>query len=248
MATALVRRSLPLPPKVQTMRRYVALLIAGAALIAAACHDSVAPGESTAHMPSLSVMPSGPNVSSARANPQVEAGASTFYVRLNPKGGIVRVGAFVVMYPHDAVCDPNRSGYGPDEWKKPCPTLGRPITLRARFWTEDGVAYADFAPDIRFDPSKTVTLVTYVPDIRDLTLTDAMRSQYAINYTVSDGTTRFFVDEAIDPALATVFGTTGGKANGWAWRRIYHFSGYYVRSGRACDDSDSECSGGGELY
>ena len=248
MATALVRRSLPLPPKVQTMRRYVPLLIAGAALIAAACRDSAAPSESTIQAPSLSVMPSGPNVSSARANPQAEADASTFSFRLSPRGGIVRVGAFVVEYPRDAVCDPNRSGYGPDEWKRPCPTLGRPITIRARFWTEDGVAYADFAPDIRFDPSKKVTLVTFVPDIRGMTLTDAIRAQYAINYTVSDGTTRFFIDEAADPALATVFGTRGGAATGWVSRRIYHFSGYYVRSGRACDDSESECSSSGDLY
>ena len=196
----------------------------------------------------MTVMPSGAHVSSARVNRQVEDNAGTLTFTLSPWGGMVRIGAFTVFYPASAVCDPNRSGYGPTEWQKPCPTLRRPITIQAKFWVDAaGVAYADFSPDIRFDPSKRVTLLTYIPDVRGVTLTDAIRAQYSISYTVSNGQDRFFVDDgATDPALATFFGTQrDGSANGIAWRRIYHFSGYYVRSGKACDESDPECSDSG---
>ena len=176
------------------MRRYVPLLIAGAALIAAACRDTVAPRDSGVASRPVAVMPSGSNVSSARVNRRAEDNASVEIFTLDPRGGTVRIGAFTVIYPKDAVCDPNRSGYGPSEWKKPCEAIRRSIHMRAKYWVdEDGVAYADFSPDVRFDPSKSVKLVTYIPDIRGLTLTDAIRAQYEINYTVSNWQQRFFV-------------------------------------------------------
>lgn len=228
------------------MRRYVPLLIAGTALIAAACRDSTSPPQATPAR-TMSAMLGGSNVSSARANDRAEGKAATFNFQLNPEGGSVRIGAFRLDYPAGAVCDPNRSGYGPDEWKKPCIVLDRTITLRARFWSDNGTAYADFSPDIRFAPDKQVALVTMITDLRNVELTDALRAQYAIGYTLREGTTRFFVDEsANDPSLATVFGLNpNGTANGWAVRRIYHFSGYYVRSGKWCEtgSSDPECGG-----
>lgn len=237
------------------MRRYVPLLIAGAALIAAACRDSVSPSGSTQASnatSAITALTSGPYVSSERANPRAEANGTTFKFTLSPYGGFVRLGAFVLAYPNNAVCDPNRSGYGPAEWANPCPTLGRPITIRVKTWMQDGVAYSDFDPNIRFDPAKRVTLTTFVTDIRNQTLTDAMRAQYAIGYTLSDGTTRFFVDEAAsDPSLGTYFWLkSDGSASGFATRRIYHFSGYYVRSGKYCDELslDPECTGGIGLY
>lgn len=252
MATAFVRPRLSRHQDQTQMRRYVPLLIAGAALIAAACRDTIAPNDSAATSRPMVAMPSGAHVSSARVNRRAEDNASVLRFRLDPTGGMVRIGAFTVIYPRNAVCDPNRSGYGPDEWQKPCETLRKPIVMQAKFWVdEQGVAYADFSPDIRFDPSKKVWLVTYIPDVVGVTLTDAIRSQYSINYTVSIGQERFFVDDgAIDPALATAFGTQrNGTGNGYAWRRIYHFSGYYVRSGYACDSSDPACSDtGGQVY
>jgi hypothetical protein len=236
----------PLLLRVNTMRRYVPLLIAGAALIAAACRDLIAPGGSAARQSAaVSLVTRASNVTTASANSGAEARGNTSRITLSPRGGFARIGAFVLVYPSDAVCDPNRSGYGPSEWQKPCPILGRSVTIRARSWTEDGVAFTEFTPNIRFDPSKRVTLNTFIPDIRHQAVTDPLRAAYAIGYTMSDGTTRFFVDEtASDPSTATVFGAgADGTATGFAQRRIYHFSGYYVRSGRACDDSSigGEC-------
>lgn len=235
------------------MRRYVPLLIAGAALIAAACRDAISPsGSSSKTTSAITALSSGQYVSSERANPRAEAKGNSSTFTLSPFGGFVRLGAFVLSYPANAVCDPNRSGYGPTEWNKPCPTLGRPITIRVKTWVQDGVAYSDFDPNIRFDPAKRVSLTTFVTDLRDKTLTEQLRSAYAIGYTTSDGTTRFFYDEAAsDPAMATYFWLkTDGTASGFATRRIYHFSGYYVRSGKYCDELslDPECSGGMGLY
>ncbi|HJQ21630.1 MAG TPA: hypothetical protein VJ867_14880 [Gemmatimonadaceae bacterium] len=232
------------------MRRYVPLLIAGAALIAAACGEMTSPSGTSTSTRAMAVVPSGPNVSSARANRTTEDNGTTTRLVLWPGGGFALIGPFILTYPANAVCDPNRSGYGPDEWKNPCSTLRTPMVLQAKFWTDNGVAYAEFTPDIRFDPSKTVSLTTFIRDIRGQQLTDALKAQYSVGYTLRTGDTRFFVDESYDDAsVQTVFGVRpDGSASGWARRRIYHFSGYYVRSGRVCDDSDPTCSGGTGLY
>jgi hypothetical protein len=115
-----------------------------------------------------------------------------------------------------------------------------------KFWVEDGRTYADFSPDIRFEPSKSVVISARVPSLRGQEITDALRQEYSLGYTrVVDGI-RYLIDEAAtDPSLATVFGTDwSGNANGRLSRRLLHFSGYYVRSGRTCDDTSGDCSDG----
>lgn len=228
------------------MRRYVPLLIAGAALIAAACRDAIAPSASSSESRALVALTQGPNVTSARADHHAESEATAFTFTLNPNGGWTRVGDFLLVYPERAVCDPRRSDYGPDEWDKPCPSLKRPISIRARVWTQDGTSYAEFHPNIRFDPEKEVRLFTVIPVLRGQVLTDDLRSQYKIGYTLSNGTTRYFVDEGADDSdLETYFYTKDGKATGLASRRILHFSGYYVRAGYYCEygSTDPNCTG-----
>ena len=226
------------------MRRFVPLLIAGAALIAAACRDSIAPTRSSneSDLPTLTTL-AGASVSSARANDRAESKAQTIVFRLSANGGVARIGAFYLFYPSHAVCDPDRSTYGPSEWNNECQTLNRSVTIRARFWVEDGRTHADFEPDVRFSPDKRVYLTAYVPEIRGLEVTDALKSQYGIFYSTRQGNTRYFVDEAMtDPDLVTVFRERNGTATGGLVRRVKHFSGYYVRSGRVCDETAPDCS------
>lgn len=214
------------------MRRYVPILIAGAALIAAACRDAIAPSRASSEARSLVALTQGPHVTSARADHAAESKGTTFTFRIDPEGGSTRVGGFTLVYPSRAVCDPERSEYGPDEWDEPCRTLDRPITIRARAWVQDGVSYVDFRPNIRFHPEKEVRLFADIPALRGRVLTDALRSLYSIGYTLSNGNTRYFLDEgAEDSSLATFFDTKDGKATGQVSRRILHFSGYYVRAG-----------------
>ena len=227
-----------------SMRRYVPVLVAGAALIAAACNEPVAPvaqPEAASYVPIVSA-----NVVAERANMWAIEQAGTFVFTINPWGGTAKIGVYNLSYDANAVCDPATSEYGPSEWKKSCSTLTSPITITAKFWVEDGRTYADFSPDIRFEPSKNVVISARVPSLRGQQITDALRAQYAVNYTrVVDGI-RYLIDEAAtDPTLATVFGVRwDGTASGKLSRKLLHFSGYYVRSGRTCDDSTGECTDG----
>jgi hypothetical protein len=65
-------------------------------------------------------------------------------------------------------------------------------------------------------------------------------------YMAVRGSNLYLIDDAWnDPALATVFGVIDGVATGNLSRRIYHFSGYYVRTGDTCDETlgDGVCGG-----
>ena len=229
-----------------SLRRYVPLFIAGAALLVAGCGDSTAPTRlsNASAIPTLSALGGGPRSSSARANHEAYNAAATIRFTISSEGGRAQVGRFTLTYPAHSVCDPATSGYGAGVWTNACATLSEPITITARFWMEDGRTHADFSPDIRFDPSKNVTLTAIVPEIRRQKITDEIRAQYAIWYSTVVGDTRYFIDEAaLYPELATVFTERHGMASGNLIRRIYHFSGYYVRSGR-CDESGDGCGGG----
>jgi len=229
----------------RSLRRFVPLLIAGAALIAAACSESVAPTrpQVQSNLPTLTSFGNA-LVSSARANDRAESKAETFTFRISQSGGMAKIGEFYLVYPARSVCDPDRSGYGPGEWDVDCPTLNRAVTIRAKFWVEDGRTHADFEPDIRFAPGKNVYLTAFVPEIRGREITDALKAQYGIFYSTRQGNTRYFIDEAVsDPSLATIFGERNGLASGRLTRRVKHFSGYYVRSGRVCDESSADCGG-----
>ena len=223
------------------MRRYVPLLIAGAALIAAACSDSVAPTRSP-NESTLSALDGGSYA--IRGNRREESGAKTVVFDLRPQGGTVRLGGFILRYPANAVCNPSTSGYGPEFWQTPCETLNESISITAKVWVEGGRTHADFSPDIRFDPSKDVLMSVKNRDIKGDTPLASWQSDYGIWYSARVGDERVFINDAIDnPELATVFETSRrGRATGWATRKIWHFSGYYVRSGRVCDDDGGDCS------
>ena len=222
-----------------SMRRYVPLLIGGAALIAAACSEPVAAPAAKAPVAKAPVLMTWEPVKMAFYD---LAGIYTF--TLDPQGGEAKVGQYTIAYDANAVCDPATSGYGPSEWKKSCETLTEPLTITARFWIEDGRAHADFTPDIRFSPNADVTLSGVVPSLRDLELTDEVKDRYSVGYTRVANGLRYFINEAAsDPSLATFFAERDGRATGFIRRKLLHFSGYYVRSGRICDDGGM-CSDG----
>jgi hypothetical protein len=227
----------------QDMRRFVPLLIAGTVLIAAACSDSsVAPTRST----SVSLF-NGPAAPASLLSTEVLAKTYTFTI--SPSGGSVKIGGFRLDYPANAVCDPATSGYGPEYWLADCSTLSQSITMTAKVWYSDGQAMADFSPNIRFRPDAQVMLSTKRPKLVGQAMTDDLKRAYSMLYFKMVDGARYTVDEAAtDGELATKY----DNGNGWVWRRIRHFSGYYVRSGEACDESggDPTCVGGavGMMY
>src|SRR5437867_227982 len=141
----------PLPGR--SMRRYVPILIAGAAFIAAACRDSIAPTRS------VGLSRVGVPVAYSYAAP-VDIKTKTQTFTLDPAGGVVKVGDFQLDYPANAVCDPATSGYGEETWELPCETLSEPITITATYWWVNKTAFVDFQPDIRFAPDKEVFIST----------------------------------------------------------------------------------------
>lgn len=221
-------------------RRLAPLLIASAAVIAAACSDAVAPTRSTTE-PGVSTVaaPGGSPAYAKHANNGAEAGAQTIVFKIFPQRGTAKIGGFTLIYPDRAVCDPGKSGYGPNEWKKDCAPLRGAITIRGKVWVEDGKTLVDFSPDIRFDPSKTVYLATIIPNIVGRPLSEVLLENWRIGFWTRQGNDRtFFDDGSGDLDLATIFGTSATdptRANGWAKRRVYHFSGYFVREGIWCD-------------
>lgn len=227
------------------MRRYVPLLIAGAALIAAACSDSVAPTRSAneSDLSTLSALGAGAGSYGIRGNKREESTAKSFSFQIRPQGGTVRVGGFILRYPAHAVCDPSTSGYGPDTWKNSCQTLNQAIAVTAKVWVESGRTHADFSPDIRFDPSKDVVMSVKIRDIKGDVPQADWADKYGIWYSTRIGDERFYINDAEgNPELASVFETSRkGRATGWVSRKIWHFSGYYVRSGRVCDEASPDC-------
>lgn len=215
------------------MRRYVPLLIAGIAMIAAACRDSIAPTRSGS-VPRLESF-GAPVAFTRLVNPYVQTRVLTFTI--NPDGGSVRIGDFRLEYPANAVCDPATSGYGPDFWELPCETLNEPITITATYWWDSDAkeAYVDFSPDIRFAPDKEVFLGTK----RGAQNEDDLLA-YTMYYFKTIGDIRYFIDEAaVDPDVVTKHEFSSKRV----WRRVKHFTGISLSSGMLCDETagDPDC-------
>lgn len=210
------------------MRRFVPILVAGAAFIAAACRDSIAPTRSVG----LQTF-GGPVVFSVAVNHDVQTKTTVFTI--DPAGGRVKVGDFWLDYPASSVCNPETSGYGPETWELPCETLDAPITITATTWREGQVSYVDFSPDIRFAPDKEVFLST------KRKAKDAEEFQsFHMWYFVTVGETRYTFDEAaVDQTVQTQREFSSKRV----WRRVKHFSGISLSSGEPCDETmgDPEC-------
>jgi hypothetical protein len=209
------------------MRRYVPLLIAGSALSAAACRDSVAPTRSEAPT-TIASLGGGPNSIAALVGRSEDANSQDVRFTIRADGNTVKVGEFTLVFDANAVCNPETSGYGPAYWQQPCTPLGKDFVINARVFTAAGQSFVEFHPDIRFNPAVDVEISTVRRDIVGEPLSLQLIMKYGIWYTTKVGDTRFYVDEAFyDPTVATHFDTTTGKV----WRSMRHFSGVVIRTG-----------------
>jgi hypothetical protein len=136
--------------------------------------------------------------------------------------------------PAHAVCDPTTSTYGPTEWDKPCDVARNTVAVKAKAWLDkDMHPHVDFEQHLRFVPSANpaqwvmITFTDY-----SASFTPGSQILYCASPTSS------CVDESkSDPTMATV----KDPVTGHVVRRIKHFSGYNVFSGR-CDATDPSCS------
>lgn len=178
--------------------------LAGLLLIAAAgCRDAAGPASAP---PALA---SGPG--------SAGSGSAAFTVYAATPSTFV-LGEHKIKFDANAVCDPATSGYGALAWDQPCaPAAATRIT--ATWWTDErGHPRIDFQPALRFNPAARVVLALMDKQA-------AGDSTYRIVWVDEQGA---LVDEAAqDTSVATHLATSG-----YLYRRVKHFSGYTVSTGR----------------
>ena len=149
---------------------------------------------------------------------------TTFVVKPNRSGRFTINGGHRLDVAANAICDPATSGYGPTLWETSCHPIRSDLTITALSGVDAaGHPYVRFSPDLRFTPddSRPVTLAMF-----DRAAVES-GGNYVILYCASGSTT--CVDESLaDPELKTY---TDNK-NLMLYRRIKHFSGYNIVSGR----------------
>ena len=185
--------------------------LALAALAAVGCRDASGPAEGAAPaaVPSLA----------KRADSSSSSGTATFEVSPNNPAKVT-LGEHQVSFARNAICDPATSSYGPGTWDAPCAVVGGPVLITATWWTdEEGNPRIDFQPALRFNPVSEVQI--NIKDRRVATNPEA----YRIFWVDAEGLVH---DESLaDSSVATQIGV-----NGQLYRRVKHFSGYTVSSGR----------------
>lgn len=147
----------------------------------------------------------------------------TFVVKPE-KGSLVtfeKTSGDIIAIPANTLCDPNKNGYGPTEWLKPCILATSSITFEARTWKDStGRPHAEFSPNVRFSPLAPEPVRLYFQD-EELRNYTTLYIPYcnAFNVCINEGLT--------DPALET-YVTPLDKGGFWVYRTLRHFSGYTV--------------------
>jgi hypothetical protein len=200
-------------------------------VMTAACTDAVAPSSNQTQ-----ALPGG------APSPRVivdwmadDASSADFTVP--PSGGSFRLGKHGIVFPANVICDPATSGYGRDVWDKDCKILREPIRIHAEVRQQDGREWVDFTPALRFKPSRKPFEWVWI-----YMRTDAARQQHrslTILWSPAIGVPG--IDESVDDRTLRTYVSPRG---GYAYRRIKHFSGYNVFSGREEPESDGETARG----
>jgi hypothetical protein len=147
------------------------------------------------------------------------AGVTSYVVRIDPRrGNVVRFGDYTLEVPANAICD-RSSGYGLELFDLTCKAERGAVTITAVVrTTTGGLPRIDLMPEMRFNPGRAVTLTLSVPNFQ------ASAASPRILYCATPAT-KVCVDEAqFDPTLTTHV----DPAAGTVFRRIKHFSGYFV--------------------
>ena len=197
------------------------ILLVIPALAIAACSDQSTAPESSAsvgEMPHLTVIPT---YSDDRKSAEII---------VEPSGGVFTLGSHTIYFPANSICDPATSSYGLTEWDKACTTISSPIQIHAELVERDGRSWIDFSPSLRFvpsdDPGRWVYLFmkTKAGSIRKLTAKEAPPILWSPAIGIPG------IDESLtDPTMKTKW----HKQLRGVYRRIKHFTGYNVYSGRS---------------
>jgi hypothetical protein len=222
------------------MRRNYWVVVANVAVLAlvAGCRDTVvAPAAAPSAAPASSILAPDGRPSLSLSGGKDKDGSADFTV--NQFGGVFRVGNHAVVFPAQSICDPDKSSYGEGTWDSACVPLKRAIKIHATTRSLNGVDLVDFSPELRFvpsaSPSRWVWMFMYTPQAIGAS---AELSRFNILYAPSIGAN--LVNDAMsDPTMRTYVDTQTGVS----YRRVKHFSGYGVSSGRAACDALADTCG-----
>lgn len=166
---------------------------------------------------------------SAARDAYVPSFATRQDISIPAAGGIVKVGPFSLYFSERSVCDPMTAGYGPSTWNNACETLNSDYRLTAAYWEEDGQVFVEFLDDIRFSPDRWV-MISAKPPVGATEILYFRRGAAGSVVTT---------DEAqVDASMQSYYSEWTNEV----YRRIKHFSGYVVASGRCEEDpSAPEC-------
>lgn len=150
---------------------------------------------------------------------------------VTPSGGYFRMGKHGIVFPRNAICDPASSSYGREFWDEDCKVVREPIRIHATLRVQDGREWVDFSPELRFKPSRSPSDWVWIY----MRTPAAVLGDESLSILWSPAIGVPGIDESLeDPSLRTYTNRTG-----YAYRRIKHFSGYNVTSGRAAVMDDA---------
>ena len=206
--------------------RPIGLLLSGVVVASSACSmDATAPSSLAA--PEQAVMArGGVGGQSGRLNSESDdrfAGSvpTTYRVTIDPKRrNLLRFGPHTLDIPARAICS-SHSGYGLQVFDLDCTPEKSSVTITAVVRaTAEGIPRIDLSPQMRFDPQTTVTLSLYVPNL------SRASSPWTILYCATQSLAQCVDESVLDPSLAT----RANYRESTLFRRIKHFSGYFVES------------------
>src|SRR5688500_293282 len=196
------------------------ILLAFTALLVVGCSDQPSAPEaavSSEESPFLKVYPT------------YSADRKSADIIVEPSGGYFALGKHVIAFAPNSICDPAVSTYGVTEWDQPCTPITTPINIHAELREQDGRTWIDFSPELRFVPSDDegqwvyLFMRTTAAEGKFLTGKNAPPILWSPAIGVPG------IDESLlDPTLKTKW----DRRLGGVYRRIKHFSGYNVYSGR----------------
>jgi hypothetical protein len=207
--------------------RPIGLLLSGIVVASSACSmdatapASVAPSIDAARARAIrsGSASSTPESRSLRSPTGGKGKTDTYVVTIDPRRPhVLRFGDYSLDLPGNAICG-RQSGYGLELFDVDCRPAKTPVTITAVVSsTENGIPRIDLLPEMRFSPSRVVTLSLFVADAP--TLASSPRILYCPTTSGAE-----CIDEAqLDPTLATQFDAVTSTV----FRRIKHFSGYFV--------------------
>jgi hypothetical protein len=225
------------------MRSKSLLLLVGAvAALAVACQDAVAPARNANRLSASAAASFSKGGSNANRS---QIGT----LELSPNGGTYHVGDFDIVMPAGAVCDPATSKYGVRHWDEDCSPATQTITVNVVAKRHGQDVSVDFQPDLRFRPSAgwvTIQTGAYSSlltsrDVRQLSTSSSFFQNFVILYAPSGGGAN--VDEVRSTGDASMV-THVDLQSGLVWRRVKHFSGYYISAGFSCPSvaEDGTCN------